>query len=104
MFRHLFCAERVIPDILVKIFYVFVGKFDFFFVRFTAMNSAMWLPKSMVFGEVSPVQFSELMSQASPSDMQSVFHSGIEEGYSYGPAVCPRCGGQMGEKAYWDFC
>lgn len=60
--------------------------------------------KSMVFGEVSPVQFSELMSQASPSDMQSVFHSGIEEGYSYGPAVCPRCGGQMGEKAYWDFC
>ena len=41
MFRHLFCAERVIPDILVKI------KFDFFFVRFTAMNSAMWLPKSM---------------------------------------------------------
>ena len=59
MFRHLFCAERVIPDILVKIFYVFVGKFDFFFdrvfvgkfdfffVRFTAMNSAMWLPKSM---------------------------------------------------------
>lgn len=47
MFRHLFCAERVVPDILVKIFYVFVGKFDFFFVRFTAMNSAMWLPKSM---------------------------------------------------------
>ena len=60
--------------------------------------------KSMVFGEVSPVQFSELMSQASPSDMQSVFHSGIEEGYSYGPAVCPRCGGQMDEKAYWYFC
>lgn len=60
--------------------------------------------KSMVFGEVSPVQFSELMSQASPSDMQSVFHSGIEEGYSYGPTVCPRCGGQMDEKAYWYFC
>lgn len=58
----------------------------------------------MVFGEVSPVQFLELMSQASPSDMQSVFHSGIEEGYSYGPAVCPRCGGQMDEKAYWYFC
>ena len=47
MFRHHFCAELVIPDIFVKIFYVFVGKFDFFFVRFTAKNSAMWLPKSM---------------------------------------------------------
>ena len=53
MFRHLFCAERVVPDILVKIFYVFVGKFDFFFVRFTTMNSAMWLPKSVSMGSFS---------------------------------------------------
>lgn len=45
--------------------------------------------KSMAFGEVSPVQFSELMSQALPPDMQGVFHSGIEEGYSYGLLCVP---------------
>lgn len=38
-------AEMGNSDILVKIFYVFVGKFDFFFVRFTAMNSGDVAPQ-----------------------------------------------------------
>ena len=50
---------------------------------------AVCIQESMVLLAVSPVQFSELMSQASPSDMQSVFHSGIEEGYSYGSLCVP---------------
>lgn len=45
--------------------------------------------KSMAFGDVSPVQFSEQMLQALPPDMQGSFHSGLEEGYSYGLLCIP---------------
>lgn len=45
--------------------------------------------KSMAFGEISPVGFSALMEQSLPEGLQGVFHSGIEEGYSYGLLCVP---------------
>lgn len=45
--------------------------------------------KSMAFGETSPAGFSALMEQSLPDGVQGVFHSGIEEGYSYGLLCVP---------------
>lgn len=45
--------------------------------------------KSMAFGEISPAAFSALMARSLPDGMQGVFHSCIEEGYSYGLLCVP---------------
>ena len=44
------------------------------------------------------MQFSELMSQALPPDMQGSFHSGLEEGYSYGLLCIPSAEGEWVQK------
>lgn len=59
-------------------------EYPYFFV------CCIYTGRSMAFGEFSPAQFSELMHRALPAEMQGVFHSGIEEGYSYGLLCVPQ--------------
>lgn len=81
-----------------EIFYDVCRGIDLFFEYPYFLVCCVYTGKSMAFGEVSPVQFSELMSQALPPDMQGSFHSGLEEGYSYGLLCIPSAEGEWVQK------